>query len=265
MKRMLDTPTARTLAGLLLRIYRAFMFSGFLFRHDPRLLALLRTREPAIFACWHQDFLYTMGYLSRWNVRRRTYVLASASRDGGLAAAAAEGVGFRRAIRGSSARRGAAALLSLHRLLASEQASVAVVSDGPRPPARVLKPGVLHLARESGRPLWLVRTSYLPVAVLERSWARFLVPRPWSRAVSLADGPIFVPRDVDRAGLERIRRDVEARLERLAVRADALVGAPRARGRGRGRGVGPAGRGESVAVPEAGAPSGARGTVPPLA
>ena len=39
--------------------------------------------------------LPTIGWLSRWNPRRRSYVLASASRDGGLAAAAAEAVGFR--------------------------------------------------------------------------------------------------------------------------------------------------------------------------
>jgi lysophospholipid acyltransferase (LPLAT)-like uncharacterized protein len=225
-KRFLESRVARVLTGVLLRLYRAFHFSGTLFRHDPRLLSLLRSRRPAILACWHQDFLYTVGYLSRWNVRRRSYVLASASRDGGLAAAAAEAVGFRRAVRGSSARGGARALLALHRLAARGDASVAVVCDGPRPPARELKPGVLHLARETGLPVYLVRTSYHPARVLERTWARFLLPSPFARAVALADGPIHVASDLGREGLERLRRALERRLDDLAARADRLVATP---------------------------------------
>ncbi len=223
-KRILESHGTRVLAATLIRAYRGWFHGGVLYRHDPALQQLLRSREPAIFACWHQDFLYTVGYLSRFNVRRKSYVLASASRDGGLAASAAEGVGFRRAVRGSSARRGASALLELHRVLADEpDASVAVVCDGPRPPARRLKPGVLHLAQRSGRPLWLVRTSYRPCRILERTWARFILPPSWSRGVAVADGPIHVASDLDRPGLERVRVEVEARLNALADRADTMA------------------------------------------
>ena len=222
-KRFLQSRAARVLTGWLVRGYRTTMFAGFLFRHDAALTRLLKTKEPVLFAVWHQDFVHTLGYLSLYNVRRPTHVLASASRDGGLAAAAAEAAGFRRAVRGSSARGGAGALLKLHRMAKTGRTSLAVVCDGPRPPARVLKPGVLHLARDSGLPLWLVRTSYRPVKELSRSWARFEMPHLGARAVVLADGPIRVPPDVDRRGLERIRKEVEARLNHLADRADAAV------------------------------------------
>lgn len=225
-KRLLDTHATRVLAGTVLRIYRGWSFGHLRWEHDPRLHALLRSREPAVFAVWHQDFVYTLGYLSRFNVRRKTYVLASASRDGGIAAAVAEGLGYRRAVRGSSARHGASALLRLHRLLREEDASVAVVVDGPRPPARVLKPGVLHLARDAGLPLWLLRTSYRPRRVFERTWARFTVPKVGARAVVRSDGPIHVPPDLDRAGLERMRLEVEDRLNRLADEGDRAVAQP---------------------------------------
>jgi len=116
-------------------------------------------------------------------------------------------------------------LLALTRLLLrDEHASVVVVCDGPRPPARELKPGILHLAQTSGLPIWLLRTSYRHVWVLERTWARFHVPLPFTRGVVLADGPIHVPADLDRAGLERLRVQVEARLNDLADRADAAAG-----------------------------------------
>jgi len=226
-KRIWERRATHVLVQLVLRVYRWFVFGTFLLHHDPRLQRLLRTREPAIFAIWHQDFVYTCGYLSRWNPRRRTYPLASASRDGGLAAAAAEGVGFRRAIRGSSARGGRQALLGLTRLLRRDpRASVVIVCDGPRPPARELKPGLLHLAQSSGRPIWLVRTSYSRTKVLERTWARFHVPIPFARGVSLADGPIHVPADLDREGLERLRVVVERRLNDLAARADERARGP---------------------------------------
>ena len=222
-KRVLDTHATRVLAGTVLRLYRTWMFGGLIWEHDPKLQALLRSRQPAIFACWHQDFVFTLGYVSRFNVRRKTYVLASASRDGGIAASVAEGIGYRRAVRGSSARGGASALRELHRILREEHASVAVVCDGPRPPARVLKPGVLHLARDSGMPLWLLRTSYRPAREFPRTWAKFRIPRVGARALCLSDGPIHVPPDLDRRGLEQLRQEVEGRLNRLADEADARL------------------------------------------
>ena len=212
------------LVGVTSRAYRRICFGGFLLEADPRLVAVLRGTDPAVFACWHQDFVMTVGYLSRWNVRRRTLVLASASRDGGLAAASAEALGYRKAVRGSSATGGAAALLGLSRLARGDRAaSVVVVADGPRPPARDLKPGAIHLARDTGYPLWLVRTSWFPEPALEQTWARFHLPKPWARGVVLADGPIAVSPGLDREGLEATRVAVERRLNDLASRADALA------------------------------------------
>lgn len=187
-------------------------------------MQLLRSREPAVFAGWHQDFVHTLGYISRWNPRRKTYVLASASRDGTLAAVAAECIGFRKPVRGSSAKHAGKALLQLTRLMrADRRASVTVVCDGPRPPARTLKPGILHLSQASGHPIWLLRTSFRRRWILEKTWARFHWPKPLSRGVCLADGPIHVPPDLDREAFERLRVEVEQRLNALAERADAMA------------------------------------------
>lgn len=225
LKFLVGSGLAQALMRPVMRGWRTLQFAGSRMRHDPALLALLRTRTPVLFAVWHQDFLHTCGYLSRWNGRRPTQVLASASRDGALMAAAAQAVGYRGAVRGSTSRGGAQALRGLARLASDGSTSILVVCDGPRPPARVLQPGLLHVARESGLPIWLLRTSWRPARVLERSWARFVLPSPFARGVALGDGPIHVPPDLDRAGLERLRGTVEARLNALAARADALVAA----------------------------------------
>ena len=223
-KRFLSWPFTLTFMRLGLQSYRNFVFGGFLFGHENRLRKFLHSREPAIFAAWHQDFVFTLGYLSRWNTQRKTYALASESRDGGMAATAARAVGYRQPVRGSSARGGSKALLALTRLLRREpEASVVIVCDGPRPPARQLKPGILSLARSTGRPIWLVRTSFERRAELSRTWARFHIPMPWSRGVCLADGPIYVPEDISREDLETLRVELEARLNVLAEQADARV------------------------------------------
>ncbi|MDJ0976630.1 MAG: DUF374 domain-containing protein [Planctomycetota bacterium] len=221
-KRLLASPAIPSAARCVLKLYRWWSFGTFLWHHDKRLLEFMRTNEPAIFATWHQDFAYTLGYLGRWNNRRRTYALASASRDGGIASAAAESMGFQRPIRGSTARGARRALLEMTRRLQDDRhASMAVVCDGPRPPAREMKAGILHLARATGRPIWLVRTSFSRRHVLERSWARFHWPKLFAHGVVRADGPIHLPRDLDREGVEHWRQQLETRLNALADRADA--------------------------------------------
>lgn len=223
-KRGLESGLVLALTAMLVRWYRVIWFSTLLWKQDPRLVAWLRTKKPAVFVCWHQDFALTMGYLARFGARRPTYVLASASRDGGIAAAAAEAVGFRKAVRGSSASKGGGALLRMTRLGRSQAApSLAVVGDGPRPPARILKPGALLMARESGAPIWLVRTAWHPERSLRRSWARFHWPLPWARGVIVADGPIEVPSALDREGIESMREALSARLNALADHADRLA------------------------------------------
>lgn len=223
-KRLLASTAARAAVGLLVRGWRPLHFGGLRVRHDARLSEFLRSRQPAVFACWHQDFFWTVGYLSRFARRRPTRVLASASRDGGLMAAAARAAGFRGAIRGSSARGGAGALRELRRAAARGSESLVIVCDGPRPPAFVLQPGALDVASRSGLPLWLVRTSYRPALVLRNTWARFVLVPPWAEAVVRAEGPVWLPRDLSREALEAERVRLQARLRDLCREADAALG-----------------------------------------
>jgi lysophospholipid acyltransferase (LPLAT)-like uncharacterized protein len=230
-KRLLSSRPWRTAVRLAAGGVRHVWYGMLLYDVDPRVHGLMKGRDPALFGVLHQDFVQTVGYLSRWNARRRSIVLASGSRDGGMAAAAAEGIGFRHVVRGSSARGGDAALRDARRRLRRGRdeplPSMVVVCDGPRPPARVVKPGIVFLARESGLPIWLLRTAYRPAIVLWRSWARFVLPLPGARAVFLADGPFVVPATATRGEMEAIRSDLERRLRALADRSEDRLGQPR--------------------------------------
>jgi lysophospholipid acyltransferase (LPLAT)-like uncharacterized protein len=232
-RRPIRTSTLVACARIVGRVIRGGITAGALHDVDRRLVAFLATRRPAIYLCWHQDFVSTLGYLSRFTRDRRMVALASPSRDGSFAAAAARGVGYREVARGSSRDSGAQGLLRLARLAGGDRStSVVIVADGPRPPPRTLKPGGLLLARSSGLPIWLVRTSWYPERTLSRTWARFHVPRAWGVAVIRADGPIVVPETLDREGLNLLREELELRMNRLADAADERA---RAYGRRGGR------------------------------
>jgi lysophospholipid acyltransferase (LPLAT)-like uncharacterized protein len=58
---------------------------------------------------------------------------------------------------------------------------------------------------------------------LFRSWDRFEVPLPFSRACFAWGEPIWVPRDGDRVLLEAKRVEVEAALNKLGDEADHSV------------------------------------------
>jgi len=71
--------------------------------------------------------------------------------------------------------------------------STAISPDGPRGPSRILKKGVLHLARDSGVPILPLRLSASPR--LRAGWDRKAIPLPWSRILVVYGAPIWVTDD----------------------------------------------------------------------
>lgn len=143
--------------------------------------------------------------------------LISQHRDGDYIAGVVERWGFH-AVRGSSSRGGAAALLQMVRLL-RDGVPLAVTPDGPRGPRQKMKPGPLFAAQRAGVPL-------IPVSAgADRAWwfggwDRFMVPKPFAR-IHLAYGePMFVPPEADAAEVERLAKVLEDRLNALTREVD---------------------------------------------
>jgi hypothetical protein len=121
-------------------------------------------------------------------------------------------------VRGSSSRGGGEGLRSLTRAIRKGH-SVVVVPDGPRGPREVLKPGVVRLARLTGAHV-------VPAAFgassewRARSWDKFRIPKPFSRCVMRFGEPVLVPRDIDGAGEETARKEIEAALNAVTWQVD---------------------------------------------
>ena len=172
--------------------------------------------EPAIYVFWHRCV-----FSAAWFYRRRNVaVMTSRSFDGEYIARIIERLGFQ-AVRGSSSRGGAQALLGMHTCLQRQQ-PVAFTIDGPRGPRFVAKPGPVLLARNTGLPIVPFHIAVNRAWVLN-SWDAFVIPKPFARALLRVGRTIPVPADSDPAALDRCHAEMQATLERIRDYAEARV------------------------------------------
>jgi lysophospholipid acyltransferase (LPLAT)-like uncharacterized protein len=175
--------------------------------------------ERYIYAFWHENMLMPAYQYQRTNLG----VLISQHADGQLIAEVCRHLGFRSA-RGSSTRDGVRAVRQMLRL--GRGSHLAVTPDGPRGPRRRVQPGLVYLAARTGLPIVPFGFAYRR-PWRARSWDRFAVPRPWSMAVCVTDGPVAVPPDATREQLEEYRRRVEEIMRRVTEEAERLAAGTR--------------------------------------
>lgn len=146
---------------------------------------LLAARRPFVVALWHDILLMPL-----WRHRDLGIVIVvSEARDGQYLADVAARFGFG-AVRGSTTRGGAKALLGALRVL-DQGGIVAFTPDGPRGPRRVLKPGVVAAAQQAGVPI--IPLHAVPDRAWRfRSWDRFCLPKPFARVRIGYGEPILV-------------------------------------------------------------------------
>ncbi len=174
--------------------------------------------EALIGAFWHGRMLMIP---MAWQRAAPVHILISAHRDGRIIAEAISyfGVG---AIAGSTRRGGAAAVRNILKKLRDGDC-VAVTPDGPRGPAMIVGAGIVNAARLAQAPIVPLTYATSRRRILA-SWDRFHLPLPFGRGIFLWGEPIEIGADLDAAGLERMRRLVEARMVEMVREADRRVG-----------------------------------------
>lgn len=178
---------------------------------------------PAILTAWHGRHLLPPLF------RRgdtRLAVLVSRSRDGEINAAVARGIGME-VIRGSGGRNpkrwvekgGVRGMLEMLDAL-ENGVSVAMVADVPRGTPGRCGPGIVQLARLSGRPIVPTAAATRPRITLP-TYDRMQVPLPYGWGAFVAGVPIHVDRDPQRT--EEARRAVEVALDAVNARVEILL------------------------------------------
>jgi lysophospholipid acyltransferase (LPLAT)-like uncharacterized protein len=161
-----------------------------------------------IYVFWHDRIFLT----TYWWRKRRIVVMTSRSFDGEYIARFIQRFGYG-AVRGSSTRGGAGAVVEMARLMRAG-CTTAFTIDGPKGPRYIAKMGAVLLAKKSGHPI-------MPVTMaLERfwtlpSWDLFQIPKPFTRARVYVAPPIYVPSDADEEMLAAKRNELQRVLEEL--------------------------------------------------
>jgi lysophospholipid acyltransferase (LPLAT)-like uncharacterized protein len=170
---------------------------------------------PRLGAFWHRNVLIVTAVF-----RDRGFTTTvSRSRDGDLITATLTRLGYRPPSRGSSSEGGVAAARRVTRLL---QAGVtaAMVTDGPRGPARRSKPGVVTLARLTGVPITPVAFAAHP-CLRFRSWDEMLLPLPFAHVTCRIATPIPVARRTPPDADEQIVQALDQTLSDMTDPPDA--------------------------------------------
>jgi lysophospholipid acyltransferase (LPLAT)-like uncharacterized protein len=159
-----------------------------------------------VWAFWHNRIFVIPTVYRKYLRSRKGAVLTSASKDGETIAAIIARFGCE-AVRGSSSRRGASALLGLIDWI-RDGYDVAIVPDGPRGPRYRLGPGLVKLAEVTGALVLPVRVEYGSYWHF-KSWDRFRLPKPFT-TVDVFFGPCAeVPSGLDGSDFERERVRLE--------------------------------------------------------
>jgi lysophospholipid acyltransferase (LPLAT)-like uncharacterized protein len=223
-RRLARAPWVQKTVGVLAAEYLRFVHLTSSLKTEPQdIYERAGPDLPIILAMWHgQHFMAP--FIKKEGYRAKT--LISRHRDGEMNAIAAEWLGVE-TIRGSGDhgrefhRKGGVGAYRQMLQALSEGYNVALTADVPKI-SRVAGPGIVRLARDSGRPIY-------PVAIASsrrielNNWDRSVINLPFSRMAGVVGNPIWVADDASNDALEDARKSVEHELNAATARAYALV------------------------------------------
>lgn len=190
-----------TLSGWVMKIWCATL------RYEVEYSCVQDDPAPRIYLLWHSRiFVMPATWARTLGRRRKCVVLTSASHDGTILARAMK-VFSLGAVRGSSSRRGVAALIGVKKTL-DAGVDVCITPDGPRGPRHVLQPGAVKAAEFSGAGI-------VPIHVRCHSswklgtWDRLEIPKPFSTVSVTYGETLAVPRGLDETAFEATRARIE--------------------------------------------------------
>lgn len=209
MVRLLDKENTTTVSHFLYRLMKfQELFTRIIEVNNP-------DKMPCIYAMWHAHQFCVHGIRHRANLN----VLISRSRDGEIIANVVERWGFK-TIRGSKGKKGAveASMQMISALKAGDNCAMMV--DGPKGPAKVVKDGVVKIAKMAGVPIvpvyWYSKNfSFAKFP----SWDEMRCPILATNLINLYGEPIYVPMDGDENIEEEARLKVQHSLENLERKA----------------------------------------------
>jgi lysophospholipid acyltransferase (LPLAT)-like uncharacterized protein len=174
-------------------------------------------KMPFTCACFHGTMLYPVYYCRRYP----GVVMISRSWDGELIDRCLRRWGYD-STRGSSSRRGREALDELIDMIREKNYCSGLAIDAPRGPSRVVKMGIVKIARETGQPV-VPAVSWATRQIEFNSWDHMILPLPFSTIVMAWAKPTFVPQGLDNEAYERLRQEIQDNMNEAQSQTEAKV------------------------------------------
>jgi hypothetical protein len=173
-------------------------------------------REALIWVFWHNRMFLIPFIHQHWFPHVPGCILSSPSGDGQIIADVCEQFDLE-AARGSSSKpeKGMSALIKLAEKVKAGY-DVGITPDGPRGPCYNLNPGPLKLAQLTSARIMPVHVQYENWWEF-KTWDRFQVPKPFSKARIVFEEPVSIPRRMSEEEFEAQRLAIEAKLRAGAV------------------------------------------------
>lgn len=171
-----------------------------------------------VYGFWHGKQFAPIMFLPKWGPAKHVG-LVSASRDGDMLTAWLHKLGYH-VVRGSSSRK---AISSMVKLIAAakEGYSMGIAADGPRGPEFVAKAGMSFLANKANLQLVPIGVAYSKPWKF-KSWDKYELPLPFTRAVLYFDEPITVS---DISDIAKVNIDMAKKIDAAeAIALDLLNG-----------------------------------------
>jgi lysophospholipid acyltransferase (LPLAT)-like uncharacterized protein len=171
---------------------------------------------------WHRNALFLFYFFRTLGPRG---VMISRSKDGDIVAHVARRFGYT-TMRGSSSKGGARALRQMIAYMKEthEKRLCGTPVDGPRGPARIVKKGMLAVAKEAGVLFVSVACSGTRVLTFYKAWDKSMIPLPFSKMVIDFGEPFRVAADADEADMETLRLRAEQSLNDMTDNLDRICG-----------------------------------------
>ena len=175
-----------------------------------------KSAKPAILAFWHNPQLLAAYVFRNLGIR----VLVSRSKDGDYIAGILGHLGYG-TVRSSTSTGKVNALRGLVRELEAGY-HAAITPDGPRGPVYQAQPGAIFLGALSGHAVVPFGCAVDRIWQL-RSWDRFEIPKPFSRAVIVFGQAVSIPRELRQETAQQLTQEMEQQLNDLRDKAGALL------------------------------------------
>ncbi len=191
------------------RTYR-YRFYNMSNRHEAE---LIHQKQAFVIASWHQNCF--AGILA--HAGPGVALLVSRSLDGEIVSKLASTIGLK-TIRGSSRKGGQEALAVLVEQTHDGLRS-AITIDGPKGPIFAIKRGVFSISAQTGAPILPMVAVGSRYWILQKSWDKFRVPKPFAKVAVLYGRPFVVTTEDLENNFEALQNRLANELQTLEIQA----------------------------------------------